>query len=63
MIRRHAEENGSLNLESKSNADLLLFWQTEKEELSMRPEFEVVYDRYFENDMIPSNSFVSVLKA
>jgi hypothetical protein len=62
LVRRHAEENGSLNLESNTNADLLLFWQREKEELSKRPEFSVVYDRYFENDMIPKNSFVSLLK-
>ena len=62
LVRRHAEENGSLNLESNTNADLLLFWQREKEELSKRPEFSVVYDRYFENDMIPKNSFVSLMK-
>tara|TARA_R100001443_G_scaffold15361_1_gene25222 strand:- start:2409 stop:8195 length:5787 start_codon:yes stop_codon:yes gene_type:complete len=62
LVRRHAEENGSLNLESGTNADLLLFWQREKEELSKRPEFSVVYDRYFENDMIPKNSFVSLMK-
>ena len=62
LIRRAEEQNGSLNLESKTNSDLLLFWETEKQELSMRPEFSVVYDRYFENDMIPANSFVSVLK-
>ena len=62
LVRRHAEENGSLNLESDTNADLLLFWQREKEELSKRPEFSVVYDRYFENDMIPKNSFVSLMK-
>ena len=62
LVRRHAEENGSLDLESNTNADLLLFWQREKEELSKRPEFSVVYDRYFENDMIPKNSFVSLIK-
>ena len=63
LIRRHKEQNGSLNLESKTNNDLLLFWETEKEEMSGRPEFSNVYDRYFENDMIPANSFVSILKA
>tara|TARA_R110002096_G_scaffold186138_2_gene365060 strand:+ start:1186 stop:7074 length:5889 start_codon:yes stop_codon:yes gene_type:complete len=52
---------GSDNLGSNSNADLMLMWETQREDLAIRPEFTKIYDRYFELDFISKDSFVSKL--
>jgi len=62
LLRRKEEEDGSLDLSANSNVDLLLWWTTQKEMLAMRPEFSKIYDRYFARDMVPPESFVSVLE-
>ena len=62
LIRRANEEDGSLLLSANSNNDLLLYWETEKEMLGNMPEFSRIYDRYFARDMVPPESFVSVLE-
>ena len=62
LVRRKTEEDGSLDLSAKTNSDLLLYWEIEREKFGMIPEFSKIYDRYFARDMIPEESFVSVLK-
>jgi hypothetical protein len=62
LVRRSVEEDGSLLLSANSNSDLLLVWEAEKELLGNMPEFSKIYDRYFARDMIPPESFVSVLQ-
>ena len=62
LVRRANEEDGSLLLSANSNNDLLLYWETEKEMLGNMPEFSRIYDRYFARDMVPPESFVSVLE-
>ena len=62
LIRRFSEENGSLSLEANSNSDLKLFWENNKEFMGQMPGFSEIYDRFFENDSIPKQSFVSLVK-
>lgn len=50
---------GSANLErSGSNADLLMLWENIRTELSLRPQFSAVFDRYFTRDMISEATFI-----
>tara|TARA_R100001510_G_scaffold1424_1_gene1136 strand:+ start:5468 stop:11656 length:6189 start_codon:yes stop_codon:yes gene_type:complete len=53
---------GSDKLTAASNADLKLMWENQKEALAARPEFSRIYDRYFEQDMITTESFISTLR-
>ena len=67
LIKRSRTRNpetgrvGSDNLGASSNADLMLMWETQREDIAIRPEFSKIYDRYFELDYIASNSFISEL--
>ena len=53
---------GSVSLSANSNADLMMLWETEREDIAIRPEFSKIYDRYFERDFISEDSFVSELR-
>lgn len=53
---------GSDVLTAAPNADLKLMWENQKEALAARPEFSRIYDRYFEQDMITTESFISTLR-
>ncbi len=50
---------GSNNLKSGSNADLFDYWAEQKYDFSMRPEFEALFDRYFERDVIDPLTFIN----
>ena len=50
---------GTDDITSSSNTDLQLFWEQKKQELSFRPEFSALYDRFFERDNLYSESFVA----
>jgi len=50
---------GSLFLESDQNEDLLRAWEVEKNKLSMNTTFSEIYDRFFENDKIHPETFMS----
>jgi hypothetical protein len=50
---------GSNNLKSGSNADLFDYWAEQKYDFSMRPEFEAIFDRYFERDVIDPLTFIN----
>ena len=68
LIQRSTTRNpetgrvGSNVLTAASNADLKLMWENQKEALAARPEFSRIYDRYFEQDMITTESFISTLR-
>ena len=50
---------GSNQLErTQSNEDLFQLWETIRTEMSLRPHFSAVFDRYFTRDMISSETFI-----
>ena len=63
LVMRAESGKGSLNLEHSTNDDLLLWWETQKQALGQLPQFSEIFDRFFEYDLIPEQSFVSVLGA
>jgi len=58
LVRRKAE-GGSSTLTANANAELLLWFETQKAELGDRNEFSAIYDRYFERDMIRPATFAA----
>jgi len=63
LVMRAEGGKGSLNLEHSSNDDLLLWWESQKQAMGQLPQFSEIFDRFFEHDLIPEQSFVSVLGA
>ena len=63
LVMRAQSGKGSLNLEHSTNDDLLLWWENRKQAMGQLPQFSEIFDRFFEHDLIPEQSFVSVLGA
>ena len=63
LVTRAQSGKGNLNLEHSTNDDLLLWWENQKQAMGQLPQFSEIFDRFFEHDLIPEQSFVSVLGA
>lgn len=60
QLQERKAAGGSDQLErTQSNADLLELWETIRTEMSLRPHFSAVFDRYFTRDMISSGTFIN----
>ena len=49
---------GASTLDSSANRDLFDWWEERKYDFSMRPEFEAIYDRYFERDLVDPATWI-----
>lgn len=63
LVMRAKKGKGNLNLEHSTNDDLSLWWENQKQAMGQLPQFSETFDRFFEYDLIPEQSFVSVLGA
>ena len=58
LISRKAA-GGSAQLEnSRSNADLLAWWEEFRTQMSLIPQFQQVFDRFFTRDMLSEETFI-----
>ena len=59
LVNRDAA-GGSDDIGAKSNEDLNLFWDEEKNALGDIPAFSTIYDRFFENDSLRKATFADL---
>ena len=57
MLQARAAAGGSDNLEAGSNDDLSTWFEIQKQELSDRPDFSAIFDRYFDRDTVRPTTF------
>lgn len=57
VLQARSQNGGSDNLEARSNDDLMTWWEIHKQEMSDRPDFSAIFDRYFERDIVAPATF------